>query len=155
MPMISPKHDGINFLKSKKSLSIEQIQDDMNNQRDPRPEMEVEYVPPQNPIEKKLAEIWAELLHIEKVGANDDFFQLGGHSLLAIEIIARVNQEFLLDIETPTFFNSESNKLAKFAQIIEANLLEKANKGELEFALREVSQLTHEEVQSLLKEMER
>lgn len=50
--------------------------------------------PPATPMEKKLAAIWAEMLGVTVVAAEDDFFDLGGHSLLATRMLARVGQEF-------------------------------------------------------------
>ena len=44
----------------------------------------VEYVPPRNEIESKLVKIWQEVLEIEKIGVNDNFFDLGGNSLSLI-----------------------------------------------------------------------
>jgi hypothetical protein len=39
-----------------------------------------------------LAAIWGELLKVERVGRQDDFFSLGGHSLVAVRLITRVQQ---------------------------------------------------------------
>src|SRR6202007_636624 len=50
------------------------------------------YEAPEGHIEEALAAIWAELLKVDQVGRNDDFFELGGPSLLAIELIERVRQ---------------------------------------------------------------
>jgi acyl carrier protein len=52
------------------------------------------YVAPRTAIEARLAEIWADVLQLERVGAQDDFFDLGGHSLLATQLAARVRQSF-------------------------------------------------------------
>jgi len=57
-----------------------------------RSELDKEFVPPQTPIEIKLAEIWSEILHVEQVGIYDNFFELGGDSILTIQIIAKANQ---------------------------------------------------------------
>ncbi|SFI12859.1 non-ribosomal peptide synthetase, partial [Bradyrhizobium sp. Gha] len=47
------------------------------------------YEPPQGSVETALAQIWAELLDIERIGRNDHFFELGGHSLLAVQMLSR------------------------------------------------------------------
>ncbi len=49
-----------------------------------------EYKAPENETQKILAQIWQEILGVEKVGINDDFFKLGGHSLTAVSIISRL-----------------------------------------------------------------
>lgn len=48
------------------------------------------YVAPQNQLERTIAGIWQEALHIEKVGMNDNFFELGGHSLLIAQVHNRL-----------------------------------------------------------------
>ncbi|NBI30069.1 non-ribosomal peptide synthetase [Chengkuizengella marina] len=52
------------------------------------------YVEPQLSTEKKLAQIWEEILGVSKVGLNDHFFHLGGHSLKSITLYTRMNKEF-------------------------------------------------------------
>ncbi|OOC56254.1 MULTISPECIES: non-ribosomal peptide synthetase [Nocardiopsis] len=48
------------------------------------------YVPPHGPTQALLAQVWGELLGIEKVGAHDNFFDLGGDSILSIQLVSRV-----------------------------------------------------------------
>jgi amino acid adenylation domain-containing protein len=55
------------------------------------------YEAPQGETERALAEIWSEVLGVERVGRRDDFFELGGHSLLVVRVVSRVRQ--LLDAE--------------------------------------------------------
>jgi acyl carrier protein len=57
-----------------------------------RPEMQSDYVPPSNETERALADLWQEMLGIDRVGINDNFFELGGDSVLAIQVISRANQ---------------------------------------------------------------
>nr|UXE44290.1 linear gramicidin synthase subunit B [uncultured bacterium] len=57
-----------------------------------RPELESAYEAPRTATEKALAEIWTEVLRVERVGIHDNFFELGGDSILSIQIIARANQ---------------------------------------------------------------
>jgi hypothetical protein len=59
------------------------------------------YEAPVGQIEATLAQIWQELLQVERVGRHDNFFELGGHSLLAARVIARIRHSrgIVLDIE--------------------------------------------------------
>lgn len=50
------------------------------------------FVAPQNDTEKRLAEIWAEVLRVERVSINDNFFELGGDSIISIQMISRASQ---------------------------------------------------------------
>jgi acyl-coenzyme A synthetase/AMP-(fatty) acid ligase/acyl carrier protein len=62
------------------------------------------FVAPHDPIEKQLAEIWEEILGLERVGVHDDFFELGGHSLLATRIILRVHDAFGVELPLLSIF---------------------------------------------------
>jgi amino acid adenylation domain-containing protein len=55
------------------------------------------YEAPVGEAERVLAEIWAEVLRVERVGRRDHFFELGGHSLLAVQVVSRVRQ--VLEVE--------------------------------------------------------
>ncbi|MGC0396965.1 amino acid adenylation domain-containing protein [Bradyrhizobium sp. USDA 241] len=61
------------------------------------------YEPPRGEIETALAEIWAELLGLERVGRHDHFFELGGHSLLAVQLMERLRR-LSLGVEVRTLF---------------------------------------------------
>jgi hypothetical protein len=56
------------------------------------------YEAPQGEVETALAQIWAELLKVERVGRLDNFFELGGHSVLAVQLISRVRQVLGVEI---------------------------------------------------------
>ncbi|HEX7182941.1 MAG TPA: amino acid adenylation domain-containing protein [Thermoanaerobaculia bacterium] len=79
-----------------------------------------EVVPPRTRTESALAGIWAEVLRLERVGVEDDFFQLGGHSLLATQVLSRVRSELGVDVPLRKVF--ESSTIAEFAGVIEREL---------------------------------
>ncbi len=64
----------------------------------------VEYMAPGTETEKKLAFIWQQLLRIEKIGINTDFFQLGGDSILVNRCIARIREDLRVEIPLRKFF---------------------------------------------------
>jgi acyl carrier protein len=72
----------------------------------PRPTLSSEYVIPGNPMEQTIADIWQELLKIEKVGIHDNFFELGGHSLLALQILARLKSRSSIQISAASLFEN-------------------------------------------------
>jgi amino acid adenylation domain-containing protein/non-ribosomal peptide synthase protein (TIGR01720 family) len=57
-----------------------------------RPEPTGDAVPPRTDLERRLAEVWAEVLRLESVGIHDNFFALGGDSLLAIQVASRAGR---------------------------------------------------------------
>jgi amino acid adenylation domain-containing protein len=68
-----------------------------------RPPLRTPYVPPHSEMEKKLCALWSELLHIDTVGIDDDFFDLGGDSLLTLHLAFRIEEEFGRQIPKPFF----------------------------------------------------
>lgn len=68
--------------------------------------LDAAYVAPSTPTERKLAEIWAEVLEVERVGVHDGFFELGGHSLSAIQLISRVRETFGIAVTPPNLFSN-------------------------------------------------
>ncbi len=76
------------------------------------------YVEPRTPLEAAVAEIWGEVLHVERVGAADRFFDLGGHSLLAGRIISRVREALGVELPLRTLFRGLT--VAEFAATVDA-----------------------------------
>ncbi|MFV1968307.1 MAG: amino acid adenylation domain-containing protein, partial [Pirellulaceae bacterium] len=83
-------------------------------QRDERQQ----YVPPQTPDEQQLADIWSEVLHLERIGIHDNFFALGGHSLLAVQVMSRVSQRLHVSLPLREIFQTPT--VAELATRIEA-----------------------------------
>jgi len=68
--------------------------------------LEREFVEPRNKTEKVIADIWSEVLKIDRLGVLNDFFELGGHSLLATRIISRVRDAFQIELPLSRIFES-------------------------------------------------
>ena len=65
---------------------------------------EIDYILPRNPLEQKLAEIWCQVLGLEKVSVEENFFDLGGHSLATIQIISRIRETLKIDLPLQYLF---------------------------------------------------
>lgn len=65
-----------------------------------------EYLAPRSAIEQRVAEVISELLGLEKVGVEDNFFMLGGHSLLGTQVIVRMRELFGVDLSLRSLFDS-------------------------------------------------
>jgi amino acid adenylation domain-containing protein len=81
------------------------------------------FVAPSGPVQERLAVILAALLHVERIGANDNFFLLGGHSLLGTQLIARVSEIF--GVELPLLQLFDHPTLAEMSDAIETLILAK------------------------------
>ncbi|HEU0012159.1 MAG TPA: amino acid adenylation domain-containing protein, partial [Longimicrobium sp.] len=64
------------------------------------------YVVPRDVLEMELARLWAEVLGVPRVGAEDDFFALGGHSLLAVRLMSRIRERFERELPVAEVFRS-------------------------------------------------
>lgn len=90
------------------------------------------YIAPRTPTEESVVAIWMEVLNLEQIGVEDNFFDIGGHSLSAMRLIARLGEEFELELDPRLFFDSPTP--AATAALIETLIL------------AEIDNMTEEEV---------
>ncbi|MFT4174750.1 MAG: amino acid adenylation domain-containing protein, partial [Rhodocyclaceae bacterium] len=80
------------------------------------------YVAPDNEAEQAIAALWGQLLKIERVGADDNFFDLGGHSLLATQAMSRLRQALGVDLPLRALFEGPTvRQLARRALAAQAD----------------------------------
>jgi arthrofactin-type cyclic lipopeptide synthetase C len=124
----------------------------LDRKRLPSPERDAyatrAYEPPQGEVETILADIWAELLKVRRVGRHDNFFDLGGHSLLIIQLASRLRSVFGAEVPIRAFFDGPT--LVEMTNAIAVSLLEGENSEEILQELRELSQMSPKELQTLL-----
>jgi amino acid adenylation domain-containing protein len=81
-----------------------------------RPELDLPFVAPRNDAEAAIAQIWADLLTLDRVGVHDDFLDLGGDSLMATRIIARVSDRFRVTVPLRLLWGAST--VARMAEIV-------------------------------------
>ena len=91
---------------------------------------ETGYVAPRTATEETLAQVWAEVLKLDRVGIHDNFFELGGHSLLATQVVSRLRGTFQIELPLRDLF--ETATIAELAQSIEIEQHLRAPSGILE-----------------------
>ncbi|NKF08884.1 non-ribosomal peptide synthetase, partial [Clostridium gasigenes] len=69
-----------------------------------------DYEAPRNESEKILAKVWMDILGIDRIGINDNFFDLGGHSLKATILVSKINKKLNMDINIKDLFNNPTIK---------------------------------------------
>ncbi|MEE8525601.1 MAG: KR domain-containing protein, partial [Thermoanaerobaculia bacterium] len=128
--------------------------------RHPRPPLGNPYVAPRNAAEAAVAEIWQELLGIENVGVDDDFFELGGDSLMAVDLASRLLSHMQLGLPLRSFF--EAPTVAGIAAVLPSEgspseisagadeAWEGAEDAELAELLGEIKSLSSDEIEAEL-----
>ena len=101
-----------------------------------RPELGHSYAAPETPVEEMLASIWCEVLVLDQVGIDDDFFDLGGHSLLAVKMLTRAQDAFGIELYLGRVF--ERPTIRELAELVAAELLGDASDSELATLLAEI-----------------
>ena len=110
-----------------------------------RSEISPPFVAPRTPVEKFLAEIWAEVLDLSEVGIHDSFLDLGGHSLLATQIISRISNTFFVEVSLQSLL--EAPTVADMAVVLVQSQTEKTGPENMGRILTELEALSDQEAQ--------
>jgi acyl transferase domain-containing protein len=112
-----------------------------------RPALATAYVAPRGEVEERVAALWREVLGLAELGAHDSFLELGGDSLLATRLMARLREEFAVELAMERLF--ERPTIAGVAAaLVEARAA--AAGDDLARLLAEVQALSDEELESEL-----
>ncbi|HEX6047362.1 MAG TPA: amino acid adenylation domain-containing protein [Pyrinomonadaceae bacterium] len=97
------------------------------------------HVAPRTPAEQSIADIYCEILGVERVSVNDNFFELGGHSLLAIRVMSRIHEVFGVNLPFQTFFQKPT--IAGLAVVVTQLQLDEQDESDFASMLEELNHL--------------
>ncbi|PFY16292.1 non-ribosomal peptide synthetase, partial [Bacillus pseudomycoides] len=97
---------------------------------------DVIFAPPETMVEKVIADIWKELLKLDDVGVDDNFFNLGGHSLLATQVVSRIRRQYKIEIPLREIFTKPT--IRQLSEELEIKII------------KEIENMTDEEAHELL-----
>jgi amino acid adenylation domain-containing protein len=114
-----------------------------------RPKLRESFVAPRTPVEELLARIWAEVLHVERIGIHDNFFELGGHSLLLTQVASRIQNAFQETLPLRVLFDAPT--IAELTGAIAAAQLERVDTTEAARMIEELKRLSPAELKEALQ----
>ncbi|MEU7474459.1 amino acid adenylation domain-containing protein [Lentzea sp. NPDC042327] len=112
---------------------------------------ETAYVEPRDALEGQLAEIWAEVLGVPRIGVRDSFFDLGGHSLLATRVVTRIRSALRVELPLADLLTTDPT-VERLADRIRERRVQQASRDDLREVLAMVATLSDEEVAARLAE---
>ncbi|MDP9158642.1 MAG: amino acid adenylation domain-containing protein [Acidobacteriota bacterium] len=110
-------------------------------------EASIDYLSPRTPLEEEMAEIWSEVLGLDRVGIEDNFFEIGGHSLLATRVIVLSRSRLGLDVTVRVLF--ENPTVAGMASALMEELLEQSDEPEVADIIGELEGLSDQAVKRM------
>src|SRR5262249_52746818 len=124
-----------------------------------------QYIAPRTPHEQLVVQVWSEVLGVERVSIDDNFFHLGGHSLLATQVLSRIRQVYPVNLPLRSLF--EEPTVENLAQLIVAAqngrafgradragdlFVSTSNKINAEELVDKLDQLSDDDVETLLQQ---
>jgi amino acid adenylation domain-containing protein len=106
------------------------------------------YVAPVNAVEETIAGLWSQLLGVERVSIDDNFFHIGGNSIFAIQLISRLNKTFNLELPLRTIYDKP--QLSDLAACIIQLQAEQADAAELNELLAELETISEDDARAML-----
>lgn len=117
-----------------------------------RPKLTNIYTAPQTESEKRLVQIWEQVLGITPIGIDDDFFELGGHSLQAVRLVFVIQQTFQIDFSLAHFLSAP--RIVNQANVINKQLVQQERSTDVSLLVADLEQLAEDELQELLHEVD-
>lgn len=114
-----------------------------------RPNIGSTFVAPRNVVEEILGKIWSEVLSVNQIGIQDNFFDLGGHSLFIMRIISQIRDRFQVELPLRTIF--ETPTISELALTIAQRKTAETDPHKIGRMLQELEGLSDEETQLLLQ----
>jgi len=108
------------------------------------------YAPPTTPVARVVADVWASVLEVDRVGMTDNFFELGGHSLLAIRLTSRMQDAFQLDLPVRIVF--EAQTMADYCEMMLDWSSDRERIEQIAQLLIELAEISEDEADRLLSE---
>ena len=102
-----------------------------------RPELRRPFAAPENPTQSRLVQLWMNVLALDRVGINDDFFELGGDSILATRLVSRVRRTFGVELPLRELFWKPT--VSELAPVVE------------ELVIEQLENLSEEQAEQLLQ----
>jgi amino acid adenylation domain-containing protein len=98
---------------------------------EPGSDVDKEYVPPRDELEKKLTGIWSRVLNVERIGIDDNFFELGGHSLKATLIVSHIHKVLNKKVPLAEVFKAPTiRELAEYIKTLKTHEYESLKPAE-------------------------
>jgi amino acid adenylation domain-containing protein len=115
-----------------------------------RADLGIDFIAPRTPVERILADMWQELLRVDRVGVEDDFFALGGDSLIATQTVMRIRKAFGVDLQLRHIILSPT--IAGVAAALLANPEQREQVERTADLMLRLAGMSEEEVERLLNE---